>query len=212
MWSNTTFQEISSKNIINAIFFYDSCITTLSAILTFVLITILFLLKNRFTNFNFLQNHKIELLWSILPVIILLFIAVPSVNTLYKRAQDFQKVAKTLNITGSQWQWNYQFSHNNKTEILDDAIKNCLNYTDNVNKVLPVPVDSKNLKITVTREDVIHSWFLPAAGIKVDAVPGKITEQNITFMRNGYIFGNCTEVCGPFHRIIPIKLAVFFNK
>merc|ERR1712098_505303 len=90
--------------------------------------------------------------------------------------------------------------------LVNDARNVKPHLTDNLIKVIPLTINSKILKIKVTREDVIHSGFLPRAGIKIDAVPGKTSEQNIRFKRQGYIFGNCTEVCGPFHSIIPIKI------
>jgi len=119
-----------------------------------------------------------------------------------------------MKIIGSQWKWNYQLNSNEKGDYFSISDSNFTKppLTDNLIKVLPLTIRSKILKIKVTREDVIHSWFLPGAGIKIDAVPGKTTEQNIAFNRQGYIYGNCTEVCGPFHRIIPIKVLLRVKK
>lgn len=168
---------------------------------------------NNFINLKFIKNHLLEILWSIAPIIILVFIAIPSVNTLYTNSQDSTKIITSIKIIGSQWKWDYQseFLLEKSPFLVSDSSNLKSNFTDNLIKVMPVTVNSSLLKIQVTREDVIHSWFLPGAGIKIDAVPGKISEQNIIFKRQGYIFGNCTEVCGPFHRIIPIKVLVNNN-
>ena len=94
--------------------------------------------------------------------------------------------------------------------IFDDQLsKKDRLYTNDVpQNVSALIINNKVLKLKITREDVIHSWFVPSAAIKVDAIPGKIREQVLIFKRSGIVFGNCAEVCGPFHRLIPIKLIV----
>ena len=145
------------------------------------------------------------------PVLLLLTIAIPSLNTLYLRADDSLSTAQVVNVTGSQWKWRYTTNRFlNLIKIFEDQLpkKNRLYTNDVPLNVRALVINNKVLKLKITREDVIHSWFVPSAAIKVDAVPGKIREQTLIFKRSGIIFGNCAEVCGPFHRLIPIKLIV----
>lgn len=206
-WSNIKFQELSSQQAIQSILTYEVCITVLFFVLNFVIIFLVAIILSKFSRAKFTNNHKIELIWSSMPVLLLIIIATPSLHSLYINRKDFSYCPK-LKIVGSQWKWEYFFT--NKTSNFDkntaDHIKK--NNLDNTKNVVTQIISSKNINILLTREDVIHSWALPRAGIKIDAIPGKLREQFIKFNRVGYFFGNCTEVCGPFHRIIPIKILV----
>lgn len=209
-WINTTFQEITTLNMNTCILFYDTCMAVLTRVFIFTLSSLILITTNNFINLKFTKNHVLELVWSITPVALLLIIAAPSINTLYTNRQESTHIFTPIKIIGSQWQWNYQIDSLTKPApvLVNDSNQQKSFLSDSISKVAPIIINSKILKIQVTREDVIHSWFLPRAGIKIDAIPGKIIEQNIIFKRQGYIFGNCAEVCGPFHRIIPIKILV----
>ena len=154
------------------------------------------------------HNAPLEVVWTIIPVIILVAIAFPSFSLLY--AEDHAPDSKlTLKVTGHQWYWSYafpdygvSFDSNVKQEAdLKDGDMRLLS-TD-APLVLPAGVD---IRIQVTAEDVIHSFSLTALGVKVDAVPGRLNETWTHFNEPGTYFGQCSQLCGVNHGFMPIEV------
>ena len=146
----------------------------------------------------------IEVLWTVLPVLVLVFIAFQSFPLLYfaDRAPD---ASMTLKAIGHQWYWSYEFPDNG--DIKFDATLNTdatgdkrLLETDN--HVL-LPINTK-VRLLTTAEDVIHSWAMPSFGVKLDAVPGRLNETWIEIVREGIFYGQCSELCGNGHGYMPI--------
>mgnify|MGYP001949720523 CR=1 FL=1 len=154
-------------------------------------------------NYNLLQKQNIEIIWTTLPIIILLFIALPSLQALYIIDDPF-KPNITIKTIGHQWYWSYQYSDFNNIEFeayMDNKMPRLLN-TDNS---LVLPTKTK-IRIITTSTDVIHSWTIPTLGLKCDAIPGRLNQILTYINRTGIFYGQCSEICGTNHSFIPIKL------
>ena len=155
------------------------------------------------------HNTVVEVLWTVAPVIILVLIAIPSFKLLYAQ-KVIPEVEMTVKAIGLQWYWTYEYpDYDNLTfdavMIPDEDIRAGqlrLLETDN-RLVLPVQT---NIRILVTADDVLHSWAIPAFGIKMDAVPGRINETWVRIEHEGVYYGQCSELCGIYHGFMPITV------
>lgn len=204
IWSNLSFQNRNSPLIEHLIFFHDHSIIILVAI-TFISIYLILssIMSNRFNRF-FLESQEIEIFWTSFPAIILIFIAVPSLKTLYMIEERSTPILSVKTI-GYQWYWSYEY--NNFKNIFFNSIINKsdilrLMQTSN-HLVLPIKTP---IRIVVTSKDVIHSWTIPSLGVKVDAMPGRINQISLLIRRPSILIGQCSEICGAGHRFIPITL------
>ena len=157
------------------------------------------------------HNVPLEIAWTVIPVLILIAIAVPSFKLLYymDKAVDAEM---TLKVVGHQWYWSYEYpDHGDFTfdavmvteDELEDGQRRLLE-TDN-QVVLPVETD---IRLLFTSDDVLHAWAVPAFGVKVDAVPGRINEAWVRIGREGTYYGQCSELCGVNHGAMPIAVKV----
>jgi cytochrome c oxidase subunit 2 len=157
------------------------------------------------------HHTMLEVAWTIVPVLILLVIAIPSFRLLYAQ-YDFPKADLTIKATGHQWYWSYNYpDHGNfnfdALMIEDDKLQPGqprLLATDN-EVVVPA---NKNVHILLTADDVIHNWTIPAFGVKVDAVPGRVTRLWFNARETGIYYGQCSELCGERHAYMPIQVRV----
>lgn len=158
------------------------------------------------------HNTTIEVLWTVIPVVILVVIAVPSFKLLYK-SDVIPKVDMTIKATGHQWYWNYEYVDHGKFSfdsymIADEDLKEGqLRLLETDNRVV-IPANSV-VRIQVTAADVLHAWTVPAFGQKIDAVPGRLNEIWIGPVKNeGVYYGQCSELCGVNHGFMPIAVEV----
>lgn len=158
------------------------------------------------------HNTALEVMWTLAPVIILVIIAIPSFKLLYYEA-DIPKADVTIQAVGHQWYWTYvypkdggfQFDSNMLPEpAAKKAGKPRLLGTDNP---VVVPVN-KNVEVITTGADVIHSWAVPAFGVKMDAIPGRLNHTWFKATREGTYYGQCSELCGANHAFMPIEVRV----
>ncbi len=157
------------------------------------------------------HNTILEVLWTVVPILILVVIAVPSFRLLFAQ-YDFPKADLTVKAIGNQWYWTYEYP--DQGNLTFDAVmleKNELKpgqprllATDN-EVVVPV---NKNVHILVTASDVLHNWTIPAFGVKVDAVPGRIIRTWFRAEKTGVYYGQCSELCGQKHAFMPITVRV----
>jgi cytochrome c oxidase subunit 2 len=176
----------------------------LTLILIIIFYNILTILINKFLDQNLLQNHFLEIIWTISPCIILIFIAFPSLKLLYI-IDEIKTPLITIKTIGHQWYWSYEYTDFNDIKF-DSYINNfnTLRLLDVDNRiVLPYKTQIRNL---VTATDVIHAWTIPTLGVKTDAVPGRINQINIYINIPGLYYGQCSEICGINHRFMPIIL------
>jgi cytochrome c oxidase subunit 2 len=152
------------------------------------------------------HNTMIEVAWTIIPVMILVGIAIPSFRVLFEEL-DIPKADLTIKATGKQWYWSFAYPDNGKFEfdslIAQDKQPRMLA----VDNELVVPVN-KVVRVQVTGADVIHSFGVPAFGIKVDAIPGRLNETWFKATRTGMFYGQCSELCGRDHAFMPIAVRV----
>ena len=157
------------------------------------------------------HNVTLEVIWTLLPVVILLFMAYPSFRLLYYMDATPQ-ADMTIKVIGKQWYWTYEYpDHGNfsfdsylvpEKDLKPDQLRLL-----SVDNPVYVPVNKK-IRILTTANDVIHSWALPAMGVKKDCVPGRINETWFMATKPGVYYGQCSELCGPKHGMMPIEVHV----
>lgn len=160
---------------------------------------------------SFSHNVMVEVIWTVIPILILIIIALPSFKLLYY-TDRVENPDMTLKITGRQWYWDYEYPDHEgiafSSYMIQDADIDAskgqkrLLSTDNA-VVLPVET---NIQILTTAGDVIHSWAVPAFGIKLDAVPGRTNETWVRIEKPGVYYGQCSELCGKDHSYMPIEI------
>jgi len=164
------------------------------------------------------HNTELEIIWTVIPCIILLFIAVPSFTLLYQM-DDVKDLSLTIKIIGNQWFWRYEVSGplgvitedsnlwldttKENGEPRDYVMDPRLLTSDGQGAVIPIQT---NVRLLITSLDVLHSWAVPAAGIKVDACPGRLNEVFLRIDRECHLFGQCSEICGVNHAFMPIHV------
>lgn len=196
--------------------FHDLLLVIITLITVFVLglliwVAIRFNSKANPTPSRNSHNTTLEVAWTVVPVLILLVIAIPSFRLLYAQ-YDFPKADVTIKATGHQWYWSYNYpDHGNfnfDAYMLEDKDlkpgQPRLLATDN-EVVVPV---NKVVHILLTADDVIHNWTVPAFGVKVDAVPGRVARLWFNARETGIYYGQCSELCGERHAFMPIQVRV----
>jgi len=162
---------------------------------------------NKINNKFIIENQALETIWTVIPAFVLIFIALPSLRILYL-LDEISSPIITIKTIGHQWYWSYEYSDFNKIEfdsfILPSNELNLESYRLlDVNNRLIVPFKTP-IRLLVTSQDVIHSWAIPRAGVKVDANPGRLNQTTLTFNKPGLFYGQCSEICGAVHSFIPI--------
>lgn len=196
--------------------FHNMLLWIIFAVAIFVLLLLIWVVLRYNSKVNpepaqFSHNVMIEVLWTVIPIIILIVIAIPSFKVLYYN-DHIENPDMTLKITGRQWYWDYEYPDHSGISfssymIADadiDASKDQkrLLSTDNV-VVLPVET---NIQLLITAGDVLHSWAVPSLGIKLDAVPGRLNETWVRIEKPGTYYGQCSELCGKDHAFMPIEI------
>ena len=155
------------------------------------------------------HNTMLEVAWTVVPVIILLVIAVPSFRLLYftDRVEDADM---TLKAIGHQWYWSYEYpDHGDFTFdaiiLEDDELEEGQPRLLATDEAVVLPVGAK-IRLLTTADDVIHSWAIPALGVKMDSVPGRVNETWFQINREGTYYGQCSELCGTLHGFMPIMV------
>jgi len=196
--------------------FHNMMLYIITAIALFVLVLLIYVVLRYNKHVNpepkqFSHNVLIEVLWTVLPVVILIVIAIPSFQMLYflDKTEDPDM---TLKITGYQWYWGYEYPDNEGINFLSymvpdaeiDKSKGQQRLLSTDTKVV-LPIDT-NIAIQTTAADVLHSWAVPALGVKIDAVPGRLNETWVRITKPGIYYGQCSELCGKDHSYMPIEI------
>ncbi len=165
------------------------------------------------------HNTAIEIIWTLGPVVVLFFLAIPSFKLLNQELIIPQEVDMTVKATGNQWYWSYEYQGENEVSfdsyLLKEGDRAELGKEDKatyprllaVDNEIVVPV-GKTVRLLVTASDVIHSFALPAFGVKIDAVPGRMNETWFKAEAEGLYYGQCSELCGKDHAFMPIAFRV----
>lgn len=208
-WSNLNLQERASPLMEQLNFFHDHSIIILLIITITISYLIFSITLNKITNRFLLENQLVELIWTILPGIILIFIALPSLRILYLLDEAISP-SLTIKTIGHQWYWSYEYSDFINIEFdsyiipTNEISLNSFRLLE-VNNRLVIPFNTQT-RILVTAADVLHSWAIPSLGIKVDANPGRINQTRFLLKYPGLFFGQCSEICGSVHSFIPIVI------
>lgn len=199
------FQNRNSPLIEQLIFFHDHSILILILVTNLVGYIIISMLFNNYNNYFLLSGQTIEIIWTIIPAIILLFIAFPSLKILYL-LEETNKPFISIKSIGHQWYWKYEYSNFNLEfdSYLNNRINSNFRLLDSDNRII-VPFNYF-IRILITAADVLHSWTIPSLGIKVDATPGRLNQLNFLINRSRLFFGQCSEICGANHSFIPITI------
>nr|QPB70915.1 cytochrome c oxidase subunit II [Euobrimus cf. cavernosus SB0154] len=204
-WPNIYLQDSASPLMEQLIFFHDHIMMILMMIVTTVSYTMMMLIYNKNTDRNLLEGQMIELIWTVTPAMTLFFIATPSLRLLYLM-DEINNPSMTIKAVGHQWYWTYEYSDFNEMEfdsyMLNSEDKSTLRLLDVDNRtILP---SNTFIRMIITSTDVIHSWTLPASGLKIDGTPGRLNQGSLMLNRNGMTFGQCSEICGTNHSFMPI--------
>jgi len=209
-------QQSASPVMDNIIWFHDFLLYIITAIAGFVLALLIIVMVRFNARANpapsrTTHNTLIEIAWTIIPIMILMFIAVPSFKLLFFQL-NVPPADLTVKATGKQWFWSYSYPDNGGFEFDSLMLKEGERKQDQprllaVNNEMVVPVN-KTVRVITTGADVIHSFAMPSFGIKIDAVPGRINETWFTATREGVYYGQCSELCGKDHAFMPIAVRV----
>nr|AJO66791.1 cytochrome oxidase subunit 2 [Heliconius timareta timareta]AJO66793.1 cytochrome oxidase subunit 2 [Heliconius timareta] len=207
-WSNLNYQNSASPLMEQIIFFHDHTLIILIMITILVAYLMMNLFFNNYINRFLLEGQMIELIWTILPAITLIFIALPSLRLLYL-LDELNNPLITLKSIGHQWYWSYEYSDFNNIEFdsyMIQSNKNLNNFRllDVDNRII-LPMNNQ-IRILVTATDVIHSWTIPSLGVKIDANPGRLNQTSFFINRPGIYYGQCSEICGANHSFMPIVI------
>nr|AAD15711.1 cytochrome oxidase subunit II [Papilio garamas] len=208
-WSNFNLQNSASPLMEQIIFFHDHTLIILIMITILVGYLMINLFFNNYINRFLLEGQMIELIWTIIPTITLIFIALPSLRLLYL-LDELNNPLITLKSIGLQWYWSYEYSDFNNVEFDSYMIQYNKSTPSNfrlldVDNRIILPMNNQ-IRIMVTAADVIHSWTIPSLGVKIDANPGRLNQTNLFINRPGIFFGQCSEICGANHSFMPILI------
>jgi cytochrome c oxidase subunit 2 len=206
-----TLQAAASPVMENIVWFHNFLLVLITLITLFVLALLVIVVVKFNARANPVpsrttHNTLIEVAWTLIPVLILVGIAVPSFRLLFLEL-DVPKSDLTIKVTGKQWYWSYGYPDNGKFEfdsLLDKDKQPRLLGVDN-EMVVPV---NKVVRIQTTGADVIHSFAMPAFGIKIDSIPGRLNETWFKATKTGMFYGQCSELCGKDHAFMPIAVRV----
>nr|YP_011021621.1 cytochrome c oxidase subunit II [Paraschizogynium plumachela]WQM21752.1 cytochrome c oxidase subunit II [Paraschizogynium plumachela] len=209
-WSNILFPDANSPVMEQLMFFHDHSMIIIILITILISYMLVNILLNSFMSRFILESQEIEIIWTIFPAIMLIFIAIPSLRLLYLMEESFSP-SISIKVIGHQWYWSYEYPDFNTSfdSFMIPSTEMSLNNFRllDVDNRLIIPFNM-NTRFLITAADVIHSWTIPTLGMKVDAVPGRINQLSSLAKRPGLFFGQCSEICGANHSFMPISMEI----
>jgi cytochrome c oxidase subunit II len=204
-------QESATPVMDNITWFHSMLLWIITIITLFVLalliaVVVKFNAKSNPVPSRTTHNTLIEVAWTLIPVLVLVGIAVPSFRLLFQEL-DVPKADLTIKATGKQWYWSYAYPDNGKFEFDSLLAQDKQPRLLGVDNEMVVPVN-KVIRVQTTGADVIHSFAVPAFGIKIDAIPGRLNETWFKATKVGMFYGQCSELCGKDHAFMPIAVRV----
>ncbi|WP_441233442.1 cytochrome c oxidase subunit II [Bradyrhizobium sp. 930_D9_N1_4] len=206
-----TLQQSASPVMDNIVWFHNFLFVLITLITLFVLVLLVMVVVKFNAKANPVpsrttHNTLIEVAWTLIPVLILVGISVPSFRLLFLEL-DVPKADITIKATGKQWYWSYAYPDNGKFEFDSLMAQDKQPRLLGVDNEMVVPVN-KVIRVQVTGADVIHAFALPAFGVKIDAIPGRLNETWFKATKTGMFYGQCSELCGKDHAFMPIAIRV----
>nr|QGP73079.1 cytochrome c oxidase subunit II [Turricula nelliae spuria] len=209
LWGQLGFQDAASPLMEELIFFHDHAMMILVMIISLVGYAAVSLMLNKYTCRSLVEGQEIETIWTIIPAIILVFLALPSLRLLYL-LDEIGNCSLTVKSIGHQWYWSYEYSDFSDIEFesymvpTEELLPGEFRLLETDHRViLPTETD---IRVLVTSDDVIHSWTVPSLGVKVDAVPGRLNQLGFFIKYPGVFYGQCSEICGANHSFMPIVI------
>nr|QNG56251.1 cytochrome c oxidase subunit II [Platisus vespertinus] len=208
-WKTLLLQDSGSPLMEQLSFFHDHTLLIL-LIITVLIGQLMFnLFFNKYIHRLLLEGQSIEIIWTILPAITLIFIALPSLRLIYI-LDEINNPIVTIKAIGHQWYWSYEYSDFKNIEF--DSYMIPINEMKifnfrllDVDNRMMIPFESQ-IRMLITSTDVIHSWTIPTLGIKIDATPGRLNQISFSANRSGMFYGQCSEICGTNHSFMPIVM------
>nr|BAO71521.1 cytochrome c oxidase subunit II [Rasbora borapetensis] len=201
------FQDAASPVMEELLGFHDHALMIVFLISTLVLYIIVAMVSTKLTNKFILDSQEIEIVWTVLPAIILILIALPSLRILYLM-DETNDPHVTVKAMGHQWYWSYEYTDYENLAFdsymvpTQDLTPGGFRLLETDNRMV-VPKESP-IRVLVSAEDVLHSWAVPSLGVKMDAVPGRLNQTAFIVSRPGVFYGQCSEICGANHSFMPI--------
>nr|YP_010455429.1 cytochrome c oxidase subunit II [Anoura cultrata]UUA63060.1 cytochrome c oxidase subunit II [Anoura cultrata] len=203
------FQDATSPIMEELLHFHDHTLMIVFMISSLVLYLISSMLTTHLTHTSTMDAQEVETIWTILPAIILITIALPSLRILYMM-DEINNPSMTVKTLGHQWYWSYEYT--DYAELCFDSYMiptpdlkmGDLRLLEVDNRVV-LPMET-TIRMLITSEDVLHSWAIPSLGLKTDAIPGRLNQTTLLSSRPGLYYGQCSEICGSNHSFMPIVL------
>ncbi|YP_054560.1 cytochrome c oxidase subunit II (mitochondrion) [Mauremys reevesii] len=201
------FQDAMSPIMEELHHFHDHTLMIVFLISTLVLYIITLMMTTKLTYTNTMNAQEVEMIWTVLPAIVLITIALPSLRVLYLM-DEINNPHLTIKAMGHQWYWTYEYTDYKNLEF-DSYMIPTQNLPNGHFRLLEVdhrvvmPMESP-IRMLISAEDVLHSWAIPSLGVKVDAVPGRLNQSTFIMARPGVFYGQCSEICGANHSFMPI--------
>nr|AHB23653.1 cytochrome c oxidase subunit II [Idris sp. MM-2013] len=218
-WKNILFQDAMSPIMFHLIFFHELIMIIIISIISIILYFIIIMSKNKFYCNKIIDHQILETIWTILPLMILFILAVPSISLLYM-TDEIKSPNLTIKSIGRQWYWSYEYPQFKDLKFNSYMIKpELMELNDfrllDVDHRLILPSNMK-IRLLTTSNDVIHSFTVPSMGFKMDSIPGRINQSSFISLIPGIFFGQCSEICGMNHSFMPIVIELIskplFNK
>nr|YP_009754883.1 cytochrome c oxidase subunit II [Plerotes anchietae]QIP52996.1 cytochrome c oxidase subunit II [Plerotes anchietae] len=203
------FQDATSPIMEELLHFHDHALMIVFLISSLVLYLISVMLTTNLTHTSTMDAQEVETIWTILPAMILIMIALPSLRILYMM-DEINNPHLTVKTMGHQWYWSYEYtdyedltfdSYMVPTQDLKPGELRLLEVDNRA--VMPMEL---TIRMLISSEDVLHSWAVPSLGLKTDAIPGRLNQTTLLSTRPGLYYGQCSEICGSNHSFMPIVL------
>nr|YP_009414315.1 cytochrome c oxidase subunit II [Phaner electromontis]AIW64405.1 cytochrome c oxidase subunit II [Phaner electromontis] len=203
------FQDAASPIMEELMYFHDHTLMIVFLISSLVLYIISLMLTTKLTHTSTMDAQEMETVWTILPAIILILIALPSLRILYLM-DEITTPSLTLKTMGHQWYWSYEYTDYEDLNFDSYMIPSLeLNPGElrllEVDNRIVLPTEMP-IRVLISSEDVLHSWTVPSLGVKTDAIPGRLNQTTLMTSRPGIYYGQCSEICGANHSFMPIVL------
>nr|YP_008758358.1 cytochrome c oxidase subunit II [Hasemania nana]BAO02253.1 cytochrome oxidase subunit 2 [Hasemania nana] len=205
--SQLGFQDAASPVMEEFLHFHDHALMIVFLISTLVLYIIIAMVSTKLTNKYILDSQEIEIVWTILPAVILFLIAFPSLRILYLM-DEINSPHLTVKALGHQWYWSYEY-----TDYQDLSFDSYMIPTQDLtpgqfrlleaDHRMVIPMDSP-IRVLIASDDVLHSWAVPALGVKTDAMPGRLNQTAFIAARPGVLYGQCSVISGANHSFMPM--------
>ena len=204
-WGILSLQDALRVNIEQIVYLHDYLIIVMLIIICVVGYFIAFVLWTRTFSSRIVADHLVERMWTILPIVVLIFLVYPSIYLLYLIDERRVEFLCTLKVIGHQWYWSYKIDGLLNLDIDSYMRRDSTVRLIDVDNRVVVPAQ-EHIRALITSADVLHSWALPSIGLKIDAVPGRLNQFVFIVILNSVIHGQCREICGVNHSFIPIVI------